>query len=129
MSEWGCPWASILAWDLDPGGPDRAWAIRSTDSRQVTPVSTRPGARVSTPAWARVPGVPGSWGQVRAWATPSIDSRPAIPVSTSLQGVPASLRGCPSLRAPAPSNPRVWPCQAQARGRLLMAPRVVTGPR
>ena len=25
-------------------------------------------------------------------------------------------------QAPAPSNPRVWPCQAQARGRLLMAP-------
>ena len=65
MSEWGCPWASILAWDLDPGAPDRAWAIHNTDSRQVIPVSTSPGARVSTPAWAPDQGAPVS---TLAWA-------------------------------------------------------------
>lgn len=128
MSEWGCQWASILAWALGPEVLDRAWVIRSTDSLQVTPVSTSLEAQASTQAWALDPGVPGSWGRVKAWAIPSTDSLRVTPVSISLQEVPVSLRGCLSLQAPAPSS-LLWPCQAQARGRLLTLPRVVTGHR
>ena len=128
MSEWGCQWASILAWALGPEVLDRAWVIRSTDSLQVTPVSTSPEAQASTQVWALDPGGRESWGLVKAWAIPSTDSLRVTPVSISLQEVPVSLRGCLSLQAPAPSS-LLWPCQAQVRGRLLTLPRVVTGHR
>ena len=128
MSEWGCQWASILAWALGPEVLDRAWVIRSTDSLQVTPVSTSPEAQASTQVWALDPGGPESWGRVKAWAIPSTDSLRVTPVSISLQEGPVSLRGCLSLQAPAPSS-LLWPCQAQVRGRLLTLPRVVTGHR
>ena len=128
MSEWGCQWASILAWALVLVVLDKAWVIRNTDSLQVTPVSISPEAQVSIQAWDLVPGVPELWAQVKAWVIPSTDRVRVIQVSiSSLQEVQASLRGCLSLQAPALSSLLVWPCQAQDQEQLLILPRVVTG--
>ena len=128
MSEWGCQWASILAWALVLEVLDKAWVIRNTDSLQVTPVSISQEAQVSIQAWDLVPGVLESWARVKAWAIPSTDSLQVTQVSiSSLQEVQASLRGCLSLQVPAPSSLLVWPCQAQDQDQLLILPRAVTG--